>query len=145
MDPSIGDTCFVDCATTHIILCDKKYFSNLILVQSNVNTISGHVDLNKCSKRATIIVAIPEPGSTRLVSPNRNPRTLVRFLIFTVLFKFSFSKMSGPESPVRPEWRIRTRTRFTPTVFIYLIKTFYLRHFILKFSFTPKHFIMVGL
>ena len=60
MDPSVGNTCLVDCATTHTILRDKKYFSNLTLVQSNVNTISGHVDLIKSSGRATIIL----PSST---------------------------------------------------------------------------------
>ena len=56
MDPYVGDICFVDCATTHIILRDKKYFSNLALVQCNVNTISGLVDLFKGSGRATIIL-----------------------------------------------------------------------------------------
>ena len=56
MDPSIGDTCLVDCATTHTILHDKKYFSNITLVQSNVNIISSHVDLTKGFKKATIIL-----------------------------------------------------------------------------------------
>ena len=77
-----------------------------------------------------LVVATPKPGPTRLVSPNQNPRTLVRFFLFTVLLKFSFSKMSQPESPTQPKWQIQTGARFTPTVFIYLIKTFYLRHFI---------------
>ena len=45
--PSVGDACLVDCATTHTILRDKKYFSNLTLASSNVHTISGHVDLIK--------------------------------------------------------------------------------------------------
>ena len=56
MDSSVGDTCLVDCATTHTILHDKKYFSNLTLVQSNVNTISGPVDLTNGFGRATIIL-----------------------------------------------------------------------------------------
>ena len=56
MDPYGGDACLVDCATTYTILRDKKYFSNLTLVQSNVNTISGLVDLIKGSGRATIIL-----------------------------------------------------------------------------------------
>ena len=47
MDPSARDTFLVDCATTHTILHDKKYFSNLTLVQSNVNTISTLADLIK--------------------------------------------------------------------------------------------------
>ena len=49
MDHSPGDACLIDCATTHTILCDKKYFSNLILVPFNVQTISGPVDLIKSS------------------------------------------------------------------------------------------------
>ena len=53
---SVEDACLIDCATIHIILCDKKYFSNLTLAQSNVYNISGHVDLIKGSRRATIIL-----------------------------------------------------------------------------------------
>ena len=49
-------TCLGYCATTHTILRDKKYFSYLTLVQSNVNTISGHVDLIKGFRKATIIL-----------------------------------------------------------------------------------------
>ena len=40
----------------------------------------------------TFTVATPEPGPTRMVSPNRNPRTLIKLFLFTILFKFSFSK-----------------------------------------------------
>ena len=54
--PSVGDACLVDCATTHTILRDKKYFSIFTLVQSNVHTISGPVDLIKGSGKATIIL-----------------------------------------------------------------------------------------
>ena len=56
------DTCLANCATTHIILRDKKYFSNVSLVKSNVNTISGHVDLIQGSGRATIIL----PSGTKI-------------------------------------------------------------------------------
>ena len=56
MDSYVGDTCRVDCATTHTILHDKKYFLNLTLVQSNVNTILGPIDLIKDSGRTTIIL-----------------------------------------------------------------------------------------
>ena len=52
---SVGDACLADCATTHTVLRDKKYFSTFTLVQSNVQTISGPVDLIKGSRRATII------------------------------------------------------------------------------------------
>ena len=50
------DACLVDCAKTHTILRDKKYFSNLILVPFNVQIISGPVDLIKDSGRATIVL-----------------------------------------------------------------------------------------
>ena len=50
------NTCLENCAITHTILCDKKYFSNISLVKSNVNTISGLVDLIQGSERATIIL-----------------------------------------------------------------------------------------
>ena len=49
MDHSPRDACLVDCATTHTILRDNKYFSNLTLVPFNVQTISGPVDLIKGS------------------------------------------------------------------------------------------------
>ena len=58
---SVSDACLADCATTHTILYDKKYFSTLTLAQSNVHIISGPVDLIKGSERATIIL----PKSTK--------------------------------------------------------------------------------
>ena len=54
--PSVGDACLADCATTHTILRDKKYFSNFTLAQSNVHTISGLVNLIKDSVKGTIIL-----------------------------------------------------------------------------------------
>ena len=53
---SVGDACLADCATTHTILCNKKYFSNFTLAQSNVHTISSPVNLIKGSGKATIIL-----------------------------------------------------------------------------------------
>ena len=59
---SVGDACLADCATTHTILRDKKYFSNFTLAQSNVHTISGPVDLIKGYEKANIIL----PKGTKL-------------------------------------------------------------------------------
>ena len=59
---SVGNACLADCATTHTILRDKKYFSNFTLAQSNVHTISGPIDLIKGSGKATIIVMPQNPG-----------------------------------------------------------------------------------
>ena len=73
-------------------------------------------------------VATPEPGLTQMASPNRNPRMLGLFLFIFRVIKFSFSKISRPESPARPEWQIRTGARFTQTFSFILSK-----HFIMSF------------
>ena len=80
MDHSPGDACFVDYATTHIILHDKKYFSNLTLVPFNVQTILGLVDLIKGSERATIVL----PNGTKFqiddaLYSNKSNRNLLSF------------------------------------------------------------------
>lgn len=49
----VRNACLVDCATVHIFLHGKKYFSNLTLAWSSINTI---VDLIKGLGRATIIL-----------------------------------------------------------------------------------------
>ena len=59
----------------------------------------------------------PKPGDARFIS------------FYFHFITFSFSKMSRPESPAQPEWRIRTGARFTPTFSFILSK-----HFINSFS-----------
>ena len=51
-----GEICLTDSATTHTILRDQKYFSHITLVEANVNTISGLIDLIDGSGRATIML-----------------------------------------------------------------------------------------
>ena len=80
MDYSPRDACLVDCATTHTILLDKKYFSNLTLVPFNVQTISGLIDLIKGSGRATIVL----PNGTKCqiddsLYSNKSNRNLLSF------------------------------------------------------------------
>ena len=75
-----------------------------------------------------VFVATPEPDPTRMASPNRNPGDARLILFIFRVIKFSFSKVSQPESPARPEWRIRTGARFTPTFSFILSK-----HFIMSF------------
>ena len=89
MDPSselinymsyVGDACLADCATTHTILRDKKYFSNFTLAQSNVHTILGPVNLIKGFGKATIIL----PKGTKLKIEdalyfNKSSRNLLSF------------------------------------------------------------------
>ena len=73
-------------------------------------------------------VATPEPRPTRMASPNQNPGDARLILFIFCVIKFSFSKVSQPDSPARPEWRIRTGSRFTPTFSFILSK-----HFIMSF------------
>ena len=80
--------------------------------------------------RYNLHVATPEPGPTRKASPNRNPRDARLILFIFRVIKFSFSKVSRPESPTRPEWRIQTGARFTPTFSFILSK-----HFIMSFRY----------
>ena len=56
------NACLIDSAITHTILDDKKYISNFLLVKSNVNTISGHVNLIQGFEKATIIL----PSRTKI-------------------------------------------------------------------------------
>ena len=52
-----GDICLADCVTTHSILQNNKYFSQLTLAPSNVTTISGPVNFINGSGKATIILS----------------------------------------------------------------------------------------
>ena len=51
-----GEIYLADSATTHTILRDQKYFSHITLVDANVNTISGPVNLIDGSWRAAIML-----------------------------------------------------------------------------------------
>ena len=50
------DVCLVDCATTHTILWDKRYFLELTLIKANVSTISGTTNLVEDFGRANIML-----------------------------------------------------------------------------------------
>ncbi|KAL5724989.1 hypothetical protein ACHQM5_008186 [Ranunculus cassubicifolius] len=50
------DACLADCATTHTILRNRKYFVNITLLEANVYTISGPANLIEGSGRAHIIL-----------------------------------------------------------------------------------------
>ena len=78
--PSVGDACLADCATTHTILRNKKYFSNFTFAQSNVHTILGPISLIKGFGKATIIL----PKGTKLkiedaLYSNKYGRNLLSF------------------------------------------------------------------
>ena len=62
--------------------------------------------------------ARPDPVGESEPKPRGRP-----FNSFVLHFiKFSFSKVSRPEFPARPDWRIRTGARFTPTFLFILLK-----------------------
>ena len=56
-----GNVCLVDCATTHTILRDKRYFLDLTLTNANVSTISGTTNLIEGFGRVNITL----PNGTR--------------------------------------------------------------------------------
>ena len=58
--------CLVDCATTHTILRDKRYFLELTLIKVNVSTISGTTNLVESSGRANITL----PNGTKFLINN---------------------------------------------------------------------------
>ena len=71
------------------------------------------------------IVANPRfRPKSRLADPNRNLGDAHLILFIYIFITFSFSKVSRPKSLARPEGRIRTRARFTPTLSIILSKHF---------------------
>lgn len=74
------DSCLIDSAITHTILQDKKYFLDLILVENNVNMISGALNIVKGSERACIILL----NNTKLyiddtLYSNKSRRNLLSF------------------------------------------------------------------
>ena len=50
------DICLVDSATTHIILKNKKYFTNLKIIEATITTISGNIKIIEGSGRASILL-----------------------------------------------------------------------------------------
>ena len=50
------DICLADCATTHTILRDRKFFSRLMLTKVRVTTISGQSDVIEGSGKAQIML-----------------------------------------------------------------------------------------
>ena len=50
------DVCLADCATTHTILRDKRYFLELTLIKANVSTISRTTNLVKGFGRANLML-----------------------------------------------------------------------------------------
>ena len=49
------DVCLADCATTHTIIRDKKYFPNLAFALVNVNTISSSINLIQGSEKSLLL------------------------------------------------------------------------------------------
>ena len=87
-----GDVWLVDSETTHIILRDRKYLLDVKLLEGNVNTIFGPVELIEGSGRVIILLA----SATKLCIENalysdRSSRNLLSFRIFIeigIILKF---------------------------------------------------------
>jgi hypothetical protein len=78
---SCGEVCcLADNATTHTLLRDRKYFSNLILIHTSMETISGPTNLIEGRGRAQIILSNGTKFTIveALYSP-RSSRTLLSF------------------------------------------------------------------
>ena len=76
-------------------------------------------------KMMKLNVATPEPGPTRLASPNRNPGdSRFYFFLFSALLIF-FSKVVAIRIPGPTRMANPNRSPVYFDVFIYLIKTFY--------------------
>ena len=56
-----SDVCLANCATTHTILRDKRYFLDLTLTNDNVSTISGTANIIEGLGKANIML----PNGTR--------------------------------------------------------------------------------
>ena len=69
------DVCLIDCATTHTIFWDKRYFLKLILTKVNASTKSGITNLIEGSKRANTML------------PNG-----IRFYINNILYSSKFKR-----------------------------------------------------
>ena len=72
----------------------------------------------------TVVVTRARPDSVGESEPKPRGHPFNFFIFILHVIKFSFSKVSRPESPARPEGRVRTGARFTLTFSFYLIKTF---------------------
>ena len=117
-------------ATLNVATLDTKFMTLLGFPAMRKLQKSNLWDFYTLPNRSffMLTVATPEPSPTRLASSNRNPRMLGLFLFIFCVIKFYFSKMLRHESLALPEWRIRTRARFTPTFSFILSK-----HFIMSF------------
>ena len=78
------DVCLVDCATTHTILRDKRYFLELTLIKANVSTISGTTNLVESFERAKITL----PNGTKFLINNvyilANPEEICSILKISI-------------------------------------------------------------
>ena len=108
------------------------------------------IDINKeeltllvGDEKAKFNVATPEPGSTRLASPNQNPENARLILFIYILFRFLFKSVEA-RIPGITRRADQNRSPVYSDVFNYLIKTFSLCYFSLGFRFEQKHFQMEG-
>ena len=115
----------------HIQWQIKTYQSHIKYIQGQIRLIHRLIHLvivllnfrfQKCRD--------PNPRHDPVGGSKPEPGLLLHFQLSSqnILFgfiKFSFSKVSQPESLTRPGWRIQARARFTPTFSIIISKHFF--------------------
>ena len=84
---NVGDFCLTDSATTHTILRDRKYFSNLILAKVKVTTISGKSDVIEGLGKAQIIVR-KSPDHVTKWKNIVHKKCVVRYSIYSKFVEF---------------------------------------------------------
>ena len=105
--------------------------------QSHIKYIQGQIKLIHCLIHLVIVLLNfhfqkchdPNLRLDPVGGSKSEPGLLRHFQLSSqnILFgfiKFSFSKVSGPESPTRPGWRIQAGARFTPRFSIIFSKHF---------------------
>ena len=111
---------------TQVFYNPRNTHSYISLIQSNYKHDS-QISLQKKINMSYFTCDEP-PIPTRIPIGGSKPKPQGRpFNSFILHFiKFSFSKVSRPESPARPEGRVRTGARFTPTFSFILSKNLFM-------------------
>ena len=78
-----GDVCLVNCATTHTIIRDKRYFLSLTLTSGNVSTISSTRNLIEGYGRSNII--LPKGTRFHINDTLYSSKSIRNFLSFKVI------------------------------------------------------------
>nr|KYP34344.1 hypothetical protein KK1_044725 [Cajanus cajan] len=101
IDTSIDneDMCLPNSATTHTILKNNKFFSNLVMQEINISTISGTTNIIEGSGRANILL----PGGMKLHIKN----TLYSSNSYRNLLSFNDIRLNEFHIETNNEWNVK--------------------------------------